>query len=72
MVALDLYCVVLLWLPISDGSKVRLMHAALAAAQAKCDRIDKELAAIKFMDLTEQRRLADQRLSELVDTIYDD
>jgi hypothetical protein len=44
----------------------------------KCDRIDKELAAIaandpgakvKFMDLTEQRRVAGQRLSELVDTI---
>ena len=67
--------------PVSDGSKVRLMHAALAAAQAKCDRIDKELAAIaandpgakvKFMDLTEQRRVAGQRLSELVDTVYDD
>ena len=66
---------------ISDGGKVRLMHAALAAAQAKCDRIDKELAAIaahdpgakaKFMDLTEQRRVAFQRLSELVDTVYDD
>jgi hypothetical protein len=67
--------------PISDGDKVRLMHAALAAAQAKCDRIDKELAAIvandpgarvKFMHLTEQRRVAGQRLSELVDTVYDD
>jgi len=67
--------------PISDGSKVRLMHAALAAAQAKCDRIDKELAAIavndpgakaKFMHLTERRRVAGQRLSELVDTVYDD
>ena len=67
--------------PISDGGKVRLMHAALAAAQAKCDKIDKELAAIaanepgakvKFMDLTEQRRVASQRLSELVDTVYDD
>jgi hypothetical protein len=67
--------------PLSDGSKVRLMHAALAAAQAKCDGIDKELAAIaandpgakvKFMDLTEQRRVAGQRLSELVDTVYDD
>ena len=51
------------------------------AAQAKCDRIDKELAAIaandpgakvKFTDLTEQRRVAGQRLSELVDTVYDD
>ena len=71
----------LTWAPISDGSKVRLMHAALAAAQAKCDRIDKELVAIaandlgskaKFMDLTEQRRVARQRLSELVDTLYDD
>jgi hypothetical protein len=67
--------------PISDGSKVRLMNAALAAAQAKCDRLDKELAAIaandlgakaKFMDLTEQRRGARQRLSDLVDTVYDD
>jgi len=67
--------------PMSDGSKVRLMNAALAAAQAKCDRLDKELAAIaandlgakpKFMDLTEQRRVARQRLSELVDTVYDD
>jgi transposase len=69
------------WVPISDGSKVRLANAALAAAQAKCDRIDKELAAIaanepgakvKLMDLTEQRRVASQRLSELVDTVYDD
>ena len=67
--------------PMSDGSKVRLMNAALAAAQAKCDRLDTELAAIaandpgakaKFMDLTEQRRVARQRLSELVDTVYDD
>lgn len=67
--------------PMSDGSKVRLMNAALAAAQAKCDRLDKELAAIaandpgpkaKFMDLTEQRRVAGQRLSELMDTLYDD
>jgi hypothetical protein len=67
--------------PMSDGSKVRLMNAALAAAQAKCDRIDMELAAIaaddpgaraKFMCLTERRRVAGQRLSELVDTVYDD
>jgi hypothetical protein len=67
--------------PILDGSIVPLMNAALAAAQAKCDRIDKELAAIaandpsakvKFMDLTEQRRVAGKRLSELVDTLYDD
>jgi len=67
--------------PISDGSKVRLMNAALAAAQAKCDSIDMELAAIaaddpgaraKFMYLTERRRVAGQRLSELVDTVYDD
>jgi len=67
--------------PISDCGKIRLMHAAIAAAQAKCDRIDKELAAIaaddpgakaKFMYLTERRRAAGQRLSELVDTIYDD
>ena len=69
------------WVPISDGSKVRLANAALAAAQAKCDRLDTELAAIaaddpgakaKFMDLTERRRVAAQRLSELVDTLYDD
>jgi hypothetical protein len=69
------------WVPISDGSKVRLANAAVAAAQAKCDSIDMELAAIaaddqgakaKFMDLTEQRRVAGQRLSELVDTVYDD
>ena len=69
------------WLPTSDGSKVRLMNAALAAAQAKCDRLDMELAAIaaddpgakaKFMYLTERRRVAGQRLSELVDTVYDD
>jgi hypothetical protein len=69
------------WVPISDGSKVRLANAAVAAAQAKCDSIDMELAAIaaddqgakaKFMDLTEQRRVARQRLSELVDTVYDD
>ena len=67
--------------PMSDGSKVRLMNAALAAAQAKCDRLDMELAAIaaddpgakaKFMYLTERRRVAGQRLSELVDTVYDD
>ena len=67
--------------PMSDGSKVRLMNAALAAAQAKCDRLDKELAAIaandlgakpKFMDLTEQRRVARQWLSELLDTVCDD
>jgi hypothetical protein len=67
--------------PMSDGSKVQLMNAALAAAQAKCDRLDMELAAIaandlgakaKFMDLSEQRRVARQRLSELVDTVYDD
>ena len=71
----------LTWVPISDGSKVRLANAALAAAQGECDRLDKELAAIaaddqgakaKFMDLTEQRRVAGQRLTELVDTLYDD
>jgi hypothetical protein len=66
------------WVPISGGSKVRRMNTALAAAQAKCDRIDMELAAIaaddpgakaKFMYLTERRRVAGQRLSELVDTL---
>ena len=60
--------------PISDGSKVRLANAAVAAAQAKCDRIDMELAdaKAKFMYLTERRRVAGQRLSELMDTLYDD
>jgi hypothetical protein len=29
-------------------------------------------AKVKFMDLTKRRRVAGQRLSELVDTVYDD
>jgi hypothetical protein len=29
-------------------------------------------AKAKFIDLTERRRVAGQRLSELVDTLYDD
>jgi hypothetical protein len=66
------------WFPISDGSKVRLMNAAFAAAQAKCYRLDMELAAIaaddhganaKYIYLTERRRVAGQRLSELMDTL---
>ena len=70
-----------IWAPLSGGSKVRRMNAALAAAHAKCDRLDMELAGIaaddpgaraKFMYLTERRRVAGQRLSELMDTLCDD